>query len=86
VAAKWVAANPDAPLRSFELLAKKVKLPMQDNYCDCGLFLLTYVDFFTYSLPKALRLTIQLRRGLDVDELTGAQSLPVTHFLTLVHN
>ncbi|KAK9906862.1 hypothetical protein WJX75_009356 [Coccomyxa subellipsoidea] len=77
VAAKWVAANPDAPLRSFELLAKKVKLPMQDNYCDCGLFLLTYVDFFTYSLPKALRLTIQLRRGLDVDELTGLSDYPL---------
>ena len=23
----------------------------QDNSCDCGLFLLTYLDFFTHSLP-----------------------------------
>ncbi len=27
---------------------------LQDNSCDCGLFLLTYMDFFTHSLPAAI--------------------------------
>ena len=29
-------------------------LPQQDNHCDCGLFLLTYLDYFTYNPPKQL--------------------------------
>lgn len=78
VAAKWVAANPDAPPRTFELLAKKVKLPMQDNHCDCGLFLLTYLDFFTHGLPDNLRLTIRSNRALDPSEILGALFNPIS--------
>ncbi len=70
--AKWTAANPDAPPRDFELQAKKVKLPMQDNHCDCGLFLLTYLDFFTYALPNNFCLTIHPKRALDPSEMLGA--------------
>ncbi len=29
----------------------------QDNSCDCGLFLLTYMDFFTHSLPVEISKT-----------------------------
>ncbi|BDA46428.1 probable Sentrin-specific protease 7 at N-terminal half [Coccomyxa sp. Obi] len=75
--AKWVAANPDAPQRNFELLAKKVKLPMQDNHCDCGLFLLTYLDFFTQGLPASFRLTIHSKKGLDSSELLGLSEYPL---------
>ncbi|CAL8462561.1 g2094 [Coccomyxa elongata] len=77
VAAKWVAANPDAPPRTFELLAKKVKLPLQDNHCDCGLFLLTYLDFFTYGLPDNLRLTIRSNRALDPSEVLELSGYPL---------
>ncbi len=75
VPAMWATAHLDAPPRAFELQAKKVKLPMQDNYCDCGLFLLTYVDFFTHGLPASLRLTIHQRRPLDAGELASASPL-----------
>ena len=29
-------------------------LPQQDNHCDCGLFLLTYLNYFTHNPPKQL--------------------------------
>ena len=29
-------------------------LPQQDNHCDCGLFLLTYLDYFAYQPPAQL--------------------------------
>ena len=62
---RWVAANPTASPRIFELPAKKMPLPTQDNGWDCGLFLLTNMEFFLFALPKALRLT-------DMDELAGS--------------
>lgn len=70
--ARWVAANPNAPPRIFELPAKKVPLPTQDNGWDCGLFLLTNMEFFIYALPKAMRLTINESESLDMDELAGS--------------
>ena len=27
-------------------------LPQQDNHCDCGLFLLTYTEFFCHAQPR----------------------------------
>lgn len=35
-------------------LEKPWFLPKQDNYFDCGLFLLTYMQFFVYSLPTEI--------------------------------
>ena len=29
-------------------------LPKQDNWWDCGLFLLAYMQFFIYSLPREI--------------------------------
>lgn len=72
VPAQWVAANPNAPPRIFELPAKKVPLPTQDNGWDCGLFLLTKMEFFIFALPKALRLTISESESLDKVELAGS--------------
>jgi hypothetical protein len=31
-------------------------LPRQDNHCDCGLFLLTYIEYFTYGAPDTIEL------------------------------
>jgi Ulp1 family protease len=30
------------------------KVPVQDNHCDCGLFVLTYLEYFVAGLPEAL--------------------------------
>ena len=46
------------------------QLPLQDNFCDCGLFLLTYAEFFTHSLPDHIR--TKSRQRLDPAELAGA--------------
>ncbi len=73
--AQWAKANPDASPRDFELIARKVKLPSQDNYCDCGLFLLTYVEFFTYGLPATFHFNLSPKRAWDVEELMGASLL-----------
>ncbi len=74
MAAKWVTANPEAAQRNFGLEAKRVKLPMQDNHCACGLFLLTFLDFFTYGLPDNLSLNIRSNKPLKPSELLGALS------------
>ena len=34
--------------------SKAAKVPQQQNYIECGLFLLTYIDFWTYSPPTYL--------------------------------
>ena len=47
--AVWAVAHPEVPQRSLDVAAKKLQLPQQDNFCDCGLFLLTYAEFFTHS-------------------------------------
>ncbi len=66
MAKKWREANPDAPLPSFtprNMPGKKIPhLPKQDNYCDCGLFTLTYIHFFTHGPPHSFKLGLN---GLD---------------------
>jgi hypothetical protein len=67
VAQKWRQENPDANLPLFNpktLPHRKINhLPKQDNYCDCGLFTLTYIHFFTFSPPQKLNYTLdQLHR------------------------
>jgi Ulp1 family protease len=29
-------------------------LPKQDNHCDCGLFVLAYMEYFVHANPPAL--------------------------------
>lgn len=31
------------------------KIPRQDNYYDCGLYTLTYMEFFAYRTPTSIR-------------------------------
>ena len=60
VPAQWAASHGGAE-RVFTNIGKKTvmpvhklkALPKQDNYTDCGLFLLAYLQFFAFSLPSA---------------------------------
>lgn len=60
LAAQWRAQHPEGRWtfdnNSFPQtrLEKPWFLPKQDNYCDCGLFLLAYMHFFTHSLPEEI--------------------------------
>ena len=36
------------------VVAQVPVLPQQDNHCDCGLFLLTYLNYFAYQPPAQL--------------------------------
>ncbi|GAQ85607.1 Ulp1 protease family protein [Klebsormidium nitens] len=57
----WLATHPDEerpkgnePLQQFSRTAMpfiQVKVPQQDNHCDCGLFLLHYVEQFIADPP-----------------------------------
>ncbi|KAJ9522797.1 hypothetical protein QJQ45_019785, partial [Haematococcus lacustris] len=51
----WAEAHPDAASPSFNKeqcpCACCKGLPQQDNHCDCGLFLLSYIDFFCHADP-----------------------------------
>ena len=67
--AVWAVAHPEVPQRSLDVTAKKLQLPQQDNFCDCGLFLLTYAEFFTHSLPDHIR--TKSRQRLDPAKLEG---------------
>lgn len=55
--------------------SKRLFMIVQDNYCDCGLFLLTYVDFFTYGLPAAVRFSG--KKQVDLTELEGFSTYPL---------
>ena len=50
----------------------------QHNHCDCGLFVLTYIDFFTFA-PPLEGLALKPFKGatcqLDVAALEGARPL-----------
>lgn len=54
----WRSQHLEAPLPDFSaknVPAKKPShLPRQDNYCDCGLFMLTYMHFFSFAAPLRL--------------------------------
>ena len=36
----------------FDAQRLENRLPQQNNHCDCGLFLLTFIEFFCYGAPK----------------------------------
>ena len=54
----WRQAVPEDPLPDFAasiMPSKKPShLPRQDNYCDCGLFALTYMHYFSFMPPERL--------------------------------
>ena len=78
VAYRWHQARPDEnPEFSAKLFpARKVAtLPKQNNYCDCGLFTLTYIHFFA-SFPPA-RLNFK-----ELDAVGGQAPLPPIALIT----
>eukprot|EP00803_Ostreobium_quekettii_P001019 evm.model.scf_650.6 EVM.evm.TU.scf_650.6 scf_650:55196-70872(-) len=50
----WLRKHPDAgePLQEFRI--KRVDVPRQNNHCDCGLFLLMYMEYFMHAPPQAI--------------------------------
>ena len=45
-------ATGGAAPRSFEVMPHaRPKVPLQDNHCDCGLFLCAFAEFFSAALP-----------------------------------
>ncbi|EFJ53251.1 hypothetical protein VOLCADRAFT_86350 [Volvox carteri f. nagariensis] len=57
--ARFLAAGRDVPEVRFTLqtlpgLSMAARLPKQDNHTDCGLFLLSYVDFFVAANPRCI--------------------------------
>lgn len=50
---------------------KLTKLPKQDNHCDCGLFLLTFVEFFCHAAPK--QLAYEVAQALEKDRELGCR-------------
>ena len=60
----------------------QVKVPQQDNYCDCGLFLLAFIDYFTAGMPRSLRLA--KRAKVDQHDLEGAQRATKVYLKTKV--
>lgn len=56
---KWRQENGPGEFRDFGNPSvfphlRVGSVPQQDNHCDCGLFLCTYVEYFTFSPPPAL--------------------------------
>lgn len=68
--ALWALRHPETPQRSLDIGHKRLNLPQQDNYCDCGLFLLTYADYFTHSLPEVIK--TKSKKTLEPPELEGS--------------
>jgi len=46
-------------------------IPFQDNHCDCGLFLLTYLEYFVHARPPALSKDAVMQAGKKKDPLQG---------------
>ncbi|KAL0038051.1 hypothetical protein WJX79_000333 [Trebouxia sp. C0005] len=54
----WVKEHPGVT-HNFEpstMPGKTAHVPCQDNYCDCGLFVLAYLDFWTHAPPDQVEL------------------------------
>lgn len=73
IAHKWHLEHPTSDPPEFtakNFPAKKLNhLPKQDNYCDCGLFALTYIHFFTFAPPEKVNFD-------HLDKMGGKPSHP----------
>ena len=53
----WAKDHPDRPAHHFTgstIPGKQAQVPRQDNYHDCGLFVLAYLDFWTHAPPDQI--------------------------------
>jgi len=54
---RWEKTHPGGEERVFDEKTfpyKRAAAPRQDNYCDCGLFVLTNMEFFIRRLPETI--------------------------------
>lgn len=75
MACEYRAKHPNAlPLRTFtklNMVGNLVKVPQQNNFTDCGLFLLQYVEQFFKDPIKDFRIPIKtLGNWFDTDVVT----------------
>ncbi|KAL4860066.1 Ubiquitin-like-specific protease 2 [Chlorella vulgaris] len=56
---RWAQQHP-GQVRSFkpsEFPHKTLQVPAQDNHCDCGLFVCSYIEYFVHRLPPVVNST-----------------------------
>lgn len=59
----WIdAARNCNSLRYLSKHCMQVSVPKQDNCWDCGLFMVSYMDFFAYTLPRQIHVVSAGRR------------------------
>ena len=70
VPADWAKQHPN--MKHFfdggSMPGKTAQVPRQNNYCDCGLFVLAYMDFWTHAPPDQVELC---EKGAVRGELPG---------------
>jgi hypothetical protein len=44
---------------------------VQDNHCDCGLFVLTYLEYFVHAMPPALNREVVEKAGFKKEPDEG---------------
>lgn len=67
---EWSSRKPDAPLKIFDKSTMKgcyPKIPRQNNDCDCGVFLLQYVESFFTQPIKSYQLPIHLEEWFTLE-------------------
>ena len=67
---RWAAIHPGVPrvFDSHTVAVNKVSnLPKQANLCDCGLFVLTYIEFFCACLPDTITAASSKAKKLQVN-------------------
>ncbi len=79
---RWAAQHPGAE-RRFDrdtLPYQRVRVPQQDNHCDCGLFVLAHIEFFLWGalglLAALARPQQALAQLLQQGQPAGAQQDP----------
>lgn len=76
---QWTVAQPDKERRidMQSVTSHRLPVPTQANHWDCGLYMLSFIDYFIYKLPKAVNsaAVLDLRKAFlkdDVDICDGA--------------
>lgn len=71
---RWEKTHPGGDERVFDdktFPYKRAAAPRQDNYCDCGLFVLTNMEFFIRRLPETINVAAitALKEKYDKDNI-----------------
>lgn len=83
VPADWAKQHPDVKhfFTGETMPGKTAQVPRQDNYCDCGLFVLAYMDFWTHAPPDQVELCE--RGALKGEQPTQHIVVMPVHHLTI---